>query len=67
MVRFFFGLRLYLAEICLENLESAKVPAQSKSGPGNNMIKRNIKFVLRGPGAHGRICTYFYDKKWLFL
>ena len=38
----FFGLHLYLARRCCENLQRAKGPAQCKSGPGNNMVsKRN--------------------------
>ena len=37
---FFFGLHLYMAGRSRENLQSAKGPAQRKSGPGNNMIGR---------------------------
>ena len=38
MVRLFFGLHLYLARRCCENLQSARGPARCNSGPGNNMI-----------------------------
>ena len=38
MVRLFFGLPLYLAEKCCENLQSAKGHAQYKSGEGNNIV-----------------------------
>ena len=40
MVRLFFGLHLYLAGRCCENLQSVKGPAQNKSGQGNNMVSR---------------------------
>ena len=36
----FFGLHLYLAERCCENLQSATGPAQCKSEPGNNLVGR---------------------------
>ena len=40
MVRLFFGLHLYLAGRCCENLQSAKGPAQYKFGQGDNMVSR---------------------------
>ena len=36
----FFGLQLYLAQRCSENLWSAKGPAQCKSSQDNNMVNR---------------------------
>ena len=42
MVRLFFGLHLYVARRVCENLQSAKISTQCKSGPVNNMVgKRN--------------------------
>ena len=66
MVSLFFGLHQYLAETCCENFESAKGPAQCKSGPANNMTEQIIEFELTGPGLHDCTCTpangYCYDK-----
>ena len=68
MVRLFFwsSPTVYLAEICCENLESAKGLAQCKSGPGNNMTEQIIEFEVTGTGPSGRSCipinSYFYEK-----
>ena len=37
---------LYLAGRCCENLQSARSPAQCKSGPGNNMVSRRDQLLL---------------------
>ena len=36
---------LYLAGRCCENLQSARSPAQCKSGPGNNMVSRRDQLL----------------------
>ena len=36
----FFGLHIYFAKRFYENLQSAKGPSQSKSGPVNNMVSK---------------------------
>ena len=41
----FFGLHLYLARRCCENLQSAKGLAQYKSGQGNNMVSRRNRLL----------------------
>ena len=38
---------LYLAGRCCENLQSARRPAQCKSGPGNNMVRRRDQLLHR--------------------
>ena len=42
----FFGLHLYLAERCCENLKSARRPAQCKFGPGNHTLVGRRNQVL---------------------
>ena len=61
----FYGFHLYFGGRCSENSQSARGPAQCKSGPGNNMVSRRNHLLYHFSITIHHHLASFYATKYL--